>query len=166
MTSIIRATLQQEIEHVREKYQRFLILIPEASLHRPSKDINWTNAEILYKISVSPLMIHSVLRRNFGPWTQRVLPLPGTGSLFSRWEEKSVRSHARRVSLFDLAQEYHNNCNEALKILNQLQEQDFQKTVTIAETDLLLSGRVEVEELFHYVKIYYDQYRHLVDLDS
>lgn len=162
----IQATLQHEIVLTSEKFQPFLILIPEASLHRPSKDINWTKAEILYKISVSPLLIHSVFRRNFGPWTQRVLPLPGTGSLFPRWEEKSVRSHARRISLFGLAQEYHNNCNAALKIPTQLEEQDFQKTVVTSEKDSLLSGRVKVEELFHYIKKYSDQYRHIVDLDS
>jgi len=162
----IQATLQHEIELTSEKFQPFLVIIPEQVLHCSSKDIHWTNAEILYKISISPLMIHSVLRRNFGPWTQCVSPIPGTGSLFPKWEEKSVRFHASRMSLMNFAQEYQNNCNQVLKILDELHEEDFEKTVTALETDPALTGRIKVEELFHYVKNYYDQYRHLVDLDS
>jgi hypothetical protein len=166
MTAYIHDTLQHEIESAREKFQHFLVIIPEHALHCSSKDIQWTNAEILYKISISPLVIYSVLRRNFGPWTQRVLPIPGTGSLFPKWEEKSVCSHASRMSLMNFAQEYQNNCNQVLKILDELHEEDFTKTVTGVETDPTSTGRIRVEELFHYVKDYYDQYRPMVDLDS
>jgi hypothetical protein len=166
MTPNIRDTLQREIEAVREKFQHFLVIIPEQALHCSSKDIQWTNAEILFKISISPLIIYSVLRRNFGPWTQRVLPIRGTGSLVPKWEEKYVRSHASRMGLMNFAQEYQDNCNQVLKILDELHEEDFERTVTGLETDPTLTGRIKVEELFHYVKNYYDHYRHLVDLDS
>ena len=82
MTPTIGNTLPHEIEIVQEKFQRFLVTIPQEGLPCPSKNITWTNEKIPYKISVFSLVFHSVLRRNFGPWTQRVLP--GTGPPLSK----------------------------------------------------------------------------------
>jgi hypothetical protein len=76
----VQATLQHEIELTSEKFQPFLVIIPEQVLHCSSKDIHWTNAEILYKISISPLMIHSVLiDKSFGVRTIGPLILALTG---------------------------------------------------------------------------------------
>jgi hypothetical protein len=165
MDADTRIALQAEIEHTREKFQRFLITIPEEALQCPSKDSAWTNAEILYKISISPLVIPSILKRNFGTWSHLVIPRIVTGSLLVKSKERFIRSHAGRATLRTFADEYQLSCNEALKILDGFLEKDFKKTLSIMEPAPLLSGQVTVEQLFHYVKNYFDTYRPLVDVE-
>ena len=62
MNTTTRIELRAEIELIREKFHRFLVTIPDSVLKLPSKDLAWTNGEILYLMSVSPRVIKSVLK--------------------------------------------------------------------------------------------------------
>lgn len=166
MITETQLSLRTEIEMTREKFHRWLVVIPESKLPLPSNDPEWTNGEILYRISVSPLFIRSILKSNFGSWTHRVLPRLVTGTLVEWGNEKSVRAAAQNLTLLSLAKEYEYNCKLVLDILDHFSGDDFSRTVRIPEPDSLLASQVTIEQLFHYVKKYFDLHRKELNLEK
>jgi hypothetical protein len=158
--------LQSEIEITREKFHRLLVTIPENSLQLPSKLPAQTNGEVLYRIGISPLYIRSLLRRNLGGWTHSVLPKLVTGTLVDWDNEKSMRSATRDLTRLSLAKEYEYNCKLLLDMLDALSESDFMRTVVLAKPDPLLNREATVEQLFHYVKDYFNFHRRDLELEK
>lgn len=158
--------LQSEIEITREQFHRLLVTIPENALQLPSKTSTRTNGEVLYRISISPLYIRSLLRSNLGSWAHSVLPKLVTGALVDWDNEKSVRSAIRDLTRLSLAKEYEYNCKLLLDMLDNFSESDLMRTVLIAKPGPLLSRQVTVEQLFHYVKDYFNFYRKELELEK
>jgi len=159
MSTAVRTALRSEIELTREKFHRFLVTVPDCALKLPSKVPVWTNGEILYRMSLSPLVIKSMLKRNFGHWSRLLLPKLVTGPLRQRGDDLYIRSRSHRSTLWCLANLYENNCNLVLEMLDELSDDDFEKNLVIPDGDPLLSRQVTVEQLFHYVKNHFDSYR-------
>lgn len=159
MTAEIHMALQEEIERTLDKFHRLLVTIPFTALSLTSSDSAKTNAEVLYGISVSPMTIRNILRRNRGKWTSSLLLRIVTGSLTQYDSEAFIRAHARNVTLAQLATEYQHNCDVILQLLNDIHEDDFQNCVMVDEGIALLSHEATIEQLFHYVALYYDVHR-------
>jgi hypothetical protein len=164
MTKDIRIVLRTEIESTLEKFQRLLVAIPEPALSLPSKDPGSTNGELLLRMSVSPLAIKACLKQNLGSWSYLSLPRLVTGPLTQRRGEFFIRSHARDLTLWFLAKEYQENCTTILEMLDEISEDEFEKILVIPDGDPLLQGQVTVEQLFHYVRNYFDAHRKQINL--
>jgi hypothetical protein len=159
MTAETRMALHEEIERTLDKFHRLLVTIPFSALSLPSRDSAWTNADVLYGISVSPLTVQNILRRNRGQWTSSLVARIVTGSLIRYDNEAFIRSHARNVTLAQLATAYQHNCDLILQLLDEIQEDSFQNCVRVDEGIALLSHQANIEQLFHYVEKYYDMHR-------
>jgi hypothetical protein len=159
-----RIALQDEIKMTREKFHRLLATIPHVALQLPSRDPAWTNGEVLYRISISPLVIKSVLKRNFGSWSRFLLPKLVTGPLTQKSNELFIKTVARNLTPSTYAQEYEDNTALVLEMLQELSVDDLATTLTVTVDDPLLSGQVTVEQLFHYVRNYFGFHGKQIDL--
>lgn len=156
--------LQNEIIRTREKFERWLVTIPENQLQKPSKDPDRTNAELLYSISVSPLAVKSALKRSAGagsPFLSRYLT---SRSVILKTQDAYIRSHARDVTRWELAKEYEESCNRILALLDETSDADLEKHLVIPSDEPMLSGQFTVEELFHFVKNYFETCRKQLDV--
>lgn len=164
MNTAARIALQHEIIRTREKFERWLVTLPEDILQRPSKDPNWTNAEILYKISVSPLAVKSILKRN--PGTQGLFASQNltSQSVILKTHESYIRSHARDATRWELAKEFEDNCNRVLTMLGETPDTDLEKVLLIPADEPMLTGQLTIEQLFHFVKDYFDTCRKQIDV--
>lgn len=164
MSKDTRIVLRAEIESTLENFQRLLIAVPETALSLPSKDPGSTNGELLLRMSVSPLAIKACLKRNLGNWNYLSLPRLVTGPLTQHRRELFIRSQARDLTLWFLAKEYQENCKTVLKLLDEIPEDQFEKVLVIPDGDHLLQGQVSVEQLFHYVRNYFDAHQEEINL--
>jgi hypothetical protein len=119
MTPNRKVSLQNEIEHTREKINVFSRY--SRSSFAPSQqryNLDERGNSIRDQLLSSCDSIHA--KKRFWIMAHHVLSLPGAGSLFPNWGKKSVRSHAHRITLLTFATEYQNNCNQVLKVLDEL----------------------------------------------
>lgn len=159
MTEDTRLALRTEIEFTREKFHRMLVTVPEESLQLVSKNPTWTNGEVLYRISISPLFVRSILKRNSGRWSNRLLPKLVTGPLIEWGNEKLIQASFHNLTRLSLAKDFEYHCALALEVLDQVSDDDFEKIVVVSEPDALLPPQVTIEQLFHYIKNHFNLYR-------
>jgi hypothetical protein len=167
MNTTTRIELRAEIELIREKFHRFLVTVPDSVLRLPSKDLGWTNGEILYLMSVSPRVIKPVLKRYMHEnppqsYISRII----TGPLLQKTSELFIRSRGQNSTRWSIAMEYDHTCAVVLELLDAIPDEDFDKTLTIPELDSLLPRQVTIAELFRYVKCHFYTYRKQVNLGS
>jgi hypothetical protein len=148
--------LQGEIELTKERFHRLPIFIPEDALRLPSKGVAWTNGEVLYRMALAPLLIRSILKRNFGKKARASLAKLVTGTLIDWGNERRIHSAVRNLTLLSLAKDYEYNCALLLEIVEQLSDDDLVKTVTVIESNALLPRQSTVTELLHYVKNHFN----------
>ncbi|RPI84097.1 MAG: hypothetical protein EHM41_14250 [Chloroflexi bacterium] len=55
-----------------------------------------------------------------------------------------------------MAKTYDRAHEKALKVLESLDEEDFQKQVEYPNWDPALSGQVDIERLFHYIRYHFE----------
>lgn len=166
MSTDLHGDLQTEIELTRERYQRLLVKIPADIMPLPSKEPGWSNAEVLYRISISPLFIRSVIKRNSASWSHLLLNRSVTGTLIDWGNEMSIRAAVRHVTLLSLAKEYEYNCRLVLDMLESVKRDEFSKQVSLPEPNSLLYSQTTIEQLFHYVKNYFLRYRKSVEFGN
>ena len=167
MTTDLHHTLRFEISITREKFHRFLITIPDAVLNLPSKNPGWKNGELLYLMSLSPLIIKSILIKNmYASAFSCSLSNRLTNPRIQGRNEVYIRSRARNATCFAIAMEYNETCSRVLEMLAKIPDDGFAKYLTVYERDELLPPIVSAEQLFHYVKKHFDTYRHQIDLGS
>lgn len=167
MTTDLHYTLRFEISITQDKFHRFLITIPEAALKLPSKHADWNNGELLYLMSISPLIVKSILRKNISASAfPRSLSNGVTDPLIQGVNETFIRSRAQNATRFSIALEYDETCARVLDMLAEIPDDGFAKNLTVFERDALLPDIVTVEQLFHYVKRHFDAYRQQIDLGS
>lgn len=156
--------LRSEIELTRERFQRLLVTISEDELRLPSKGVAWTNGEVLYRMTLAPLLIRSILKRNFGKKGRASLAKLVTGPLIDWGNERRIHSAVRNITLLSLAKDYEYNCALLLEIVEQLSDDDLVKAVTVVESDALLPRQSTVTELLHYVKNHFNLCRRQLDI--
>ena len=153
MSNAVRIALRSEIELTREKFHRFLVMIPDEALRVPSKDPAWTNGELLYLMSTSPRIIKSCLKKYTSENTRfDYVSKAITGPLIQKTNEILIRSRGHKITRWLIAEEYDITSTLILDLLDAVSDSDLQKTLTIPEMDPLLSGQVTIESIFHYAK--------------
>lgn len=167
MPSYFHVELKAEIELARERFHRFLATIPEEALELPSQDSYWTNGELLYRMSVAPLLINSTLQKNRMEYSKR-LPIHQvvTGPLIQRTNEMFIRSRAANSTRWSIAREYADSCAKVLEMLEEIPGDGFEGKVIIFEDDPLLPKPVTIEQLFHYVMDHFETNRRLIRTDQ
>jgi hypothetical protein len=160
MPSYFHAELKAEFEQTRESFHRFLATIPEEYLKLPSKDPNWTNGELLYRMSIAPLFIKSTLQKNRVDHSKRFsVHQIVTAPLIQRTNEMFIRLRAASSTRWSLAREYADSCARVLEMLEEIPEDGFERKVIIFEDEPLLPKPATVEQLFHYVRDHFDAHR-------
>ena len=92
------------------------------------------------------------------PWLARMFAAFVPVSLFDRVNDLYTRFGARNLNRSFLQEQYDRAHQRALKVLDTLQESDFQTSVLYPGYDPQLSGIVTVERLFRYLKAHFDSH--------
>jgi hypothetical protein len=93
-----------------------------------------------------------------------VLPKLVSGTLIDWGNEKFMQAAVHNLTLLSLAKEYEYNCKLVLDMLGDFSENDFGKMVRVPEPNPILGHQVTIEQLFHYVKNYFNLYRKEIDV--
>ncbi len=152
-----RENLRIEIEETKEAFHQLLESIPDEAFGLPSGNPAWTIGEVLYHMSIAPRMLGTdvkmILNQN---WFYRLIPAIIPKSLFD-WMNKILTKYgARNLTREFLAAEYDKAHLATIKALNEVKELDFKKKLNYPDWDPLLSGKVTLERLFHYIKLHFD----------
>jgi hypothetical protein len=86
-------------------------------------------------------------------------------NLFSIFPVMNMGSWRRaRISTpLSFSIEFDQTCWFALKMLEEMWDQDFEKPLVISGGELLLSGKTTVKEVFDYLRCYFDAYSKQLD---
>jgi hypothetical protein len=164
MPSYLHTELKAEIELTREKFHRLLATIPEEALTLPSKDPDWTNGELLYRMSIAALIILSTLKKNRTDKSKTsAIHQIVTGPLIQRTNELFIRARAANSTRWSIAKEYAETCARVLEMLEEIPTDGFERKVVIFEDDLLLPKPATIEQLFHYVRNHFEVYRQQIN---
>lgn len=158
MTSYFHTELKAEIELTRERFHRLLVTIPEEALKLPSRDPDWTNGEVLYRMSVASLLIRTTLKKNRSVPSKPAIHQVVTGPLIQRTNELFIRSRAANSTRWSIAREYDETYKKVLEMLEEIPADGFEQKMMIFEDEPLLPKPATVEQLFHYVKDHFDVY--------
>jgi hypothetical protein len=153
----VKDEVRAELLQTREAFHKLLTDIPEEAFSKASDNPAWTIGEVLFHMSLAPRFVVTDLRIIISrPWLAKVfaavVPIP----LFHRLNAFFTRYWSRNLSRTFLAQEYDRAHARAMKSLEALQEDDFEKAVQYPGYDPMLSGTVTVERLFRYLKLHFE----------
>ncbi len=154
-----REALQKEIEETRIRFHQLLDEIPDSAFDKPSGNAAWNVGEVLYHMSIAPRFLVEDVRMISGQrWAYRLIPILFPKRLFDWLNARLTRYGARHLSRQFLADEYEKAHRRTLETLSKLNEGDMQKSLEYPDWDPLLSGKVTMERLFHYVKAHFDSH--------
>jgi hypothetical protein len=153
----VREQLRAEIERTRERFHELLDRVPGAAFDQASRNPAWTIGQVLYHMSLAPRFViadvHLIVRR---PWLFRWIPRLVPRALFDWLNARWTRYGARRLSHAFLAHEYDGAHAVALRALESVRDEEFQRSVPYPGWDPLLAGEVTLERLFHYVRDHFE----------
>ena len=151
-----REQLREEVVETREDFHRLLARVSDDALARPSGNPAWTVGQVLYHMSLAHRLLIADVRLFTGQgWPVRVLAALVPKALFDALMARLTRWGARRVSREFLAREYDRAHERALRALEAVAPEDFARALPYPDWDPLLSGRVTLERLFHYVRLHF-----------
>lgn len=149
--------LRQEIEATREAFHKMLASIPDEAFSLPSDNPAWTIGEVIFHMTLAPHFLTADLRLIIGQaWISCVLGLLVPKSLFDWLNKTFTRRWARKLSRQGLGDAYDKAHVNALEALDSVQQDDFQRSLQYPDYDPLLTGEVNVERLFRYIKIHFE----------
>ena len=160
----VRDELREEIEGTRTAYHQLLEKVPDEALKRPSDNAAWTIGEVLFHMSLAPrLMVADVGmitgQRRYYQLVPKLIPR----ALFDWVNKVYTRSKGRNLSRQQLADEYDRAITNILQTLATVQDEDFEKSAIYPGWDPLLSGKVTLLQLFHYVQAHFDVHEQQID---
>ena len=154
-----RDELRLELIETRNNFHALLAEIPDAAFSQPSDNPAWTIGEVLFHMSLAPRFMTTDLRMILTrPWLARLFAAVVPAQLFNRLNDIYTRFGARNLNRIFLQDQYDKAHQRALKALDMLQDNDFQKKVLYPGYDPQLSGDVTVERLFRYLKLHFDSH--------
>ena len=157
MTKDARIAQRANIELTRQKFHWLIRTIPETALAQPSKDPAWTNGEMLMQICMAPRAMMSNLSHAMdGSWIYPPVLNLIPKALRSKLNKTYIRSTARTATHLSFIIEFDKTCLFALKLLEEMWEQDLETPMVISNGDALLSGKVTVKDVFEYLPSYYE----------
>lgn len=153
----LKQELAQEMENTRRNFHHLLDSVPEASYHHPSDNPAWTIGEVLFHMSLAPRFLTADLRLILGQsWIARLIGALVPKSLFDRLNEYFTRRWAsRNMTREKLGRVYDEAHNQALRALENLNEEDFGRSLKYPDYDEMLAGIVSVEKLYGYITIHF-----------
>ena len=158
-TMSVQDELFAEITATREAFHSLLGKVPVETYSLLSDNPDWTVSEVLYHMSVAPRMLGTdvkmIMRQS---WLLRLIPSIVPKQLFDWLNKQLTRYGARNSTPESLAEAYDQAHQATLKALTELSEEDFARQVDYPDWDPLLSGEVNIERLFHYVKVHFDSH--------
>ncbi|UCE00915.1 MAG: DinB family protein [Chloroflexota bacterium] len=149
-----RDKLRAEIEKTRLAYHELLGEVAETDLTKPSLNPAWNIAEVLYHMTLAPKNLPSDVRliRRL-KWVPKIPAGP-----FNRLNVYFTRRGARNATKESLAIEYDQAHQRTRKVLESVQDHEWQYSVHYPDWDPLLSGKVNLERLFRYIKRHFDSH--------
>jgi len=155
----LRDQLRQEINETHQAFHQLLNEISDESFSLPSDNPAWTVGEVLYHMSLAPRFLTSDLRMILSQrWLYTLIPVIAPKPLFDWFNKVLTRYGASKLSRQFLANEYDKAHISALRALESLTDQDFQRSINYPDWDPLLSGEVTVERLFRYIKVHFESH--------
>jgi hypothetical protein len=160
----LREQIHNEIVETRLRFHQLLDRIPDKALYMPSDNPAWTIGEVLYHMSIAPRFVILDVRMISGQrWVYRLISRIVPKSLFDWLNSRLTRFGARNFSRQFLASEYDKAHEIAIKALDGIADEDFEKSMSYPDWKPMLSGEVTLEKLFHYVKNHFDE--HAADIE-
>ena len=157
MTKDARIARRANIELTRQNFHWLIRSMSEAALAQPSKDPAWTNGELLMQMCMAPRVMMSNLSHAVdGSWIYPPVLKLFPKALRSKLNKTYIRSTARTATHLSFIIEFDKTCLFALKLLEEMWEQDLETPLIISNGDGLLSGKVTVKDVFDYLPSYYD----------
>jgi hypothetical protein len=133
--------------------------IPEKAYALASENPAWTIGEVLYHMIVAPRFLIKDVKMILGQnWLYRLVPIIIPRKFFDWLNKHLTRYGARTVSRGSLSVEYAKAHEAALKALTSVDDQDFEKSLYYPDWDPLLTGKVNLAKLFHYIKLHFDSH--------
>ena len=155
----LKEELRLELIETRDNFYALLAEIPDAAFSKPSDNPAWTIGEVLFHMSLAPRFMTTDLRIILTrPRLARMFAAFVSVPLFDRVNDLYTRFGARNLNRSFLQEQYDRAHQRALKVLDTLQESDFQTSVLYPGYDPQLSGIVTVERLFRYIKAHFDSH--------
>ena len=168
----LKDELARELEVTRRDFHHLLDSVPEALYPRPSDNPAWTIGEVLFHMSLAPRFLTADLRLIIGQaWISKLIGALIPKSLFDVLNEYFTRRWASRVMTREkLRRAYDTAHDNAMRALEKLKEDDFERLLEYPNFDELLSGVVSVEKLYRYITIHFnahaEQIRRVIETDS
>jgi len=148
----LKQHLRIELESTRQEFHLLLEEIPAEMLDQPSLNPAWTIREVLYHMSLAPRNLPSDVRLiRYLKWVPKLPP-----GLFNRLNAYLTRQGARELDKSALAEKYDQAHARTLQALESVAEDEWQIGVDYPDWDLLLSGYVDLERLFHYISLHFN----------
>ncbi len=142
----LRDEIQSELEATRAKYRLLIGSLSDADWGRRSGNPAWKVGELLFHIALRLQLLSGDVRlvRSIG-WAPKI-PL----FLFNWITIPVIRFGARNHTLQSVAQKYDDAHAVALRLLDTIDDEEWDKGVRFPDWDPLLSGHVTIERLFRH----------------
>lgn len=153
----LKDELQTELVQTRDAFHALLAEVPDEAFSRPSDNPAWTIGEVLFHMSLAPRFMTTDLRIIISrPWMVKIFAAFVPKSLFDSLNAFLTRFWSRNLDRKFLADQYDRAHERAFKSLENLKEEDFQKSLDYPGYDPILSGEVTVEKLYRYMKLHFE----------
>lgn len=153
----LKEELRAELIQTRDDYHVLLAEVPDEAFSQPSDNPAWTIGEVLFHMSLAPRFMSTDLRIIISrPWMAKVFAVLIPISLFNRLNAFLTRFWSRNLDRSFLAEQYDRAHERAIRSLEGLTEDDFQKSLHYPGYDPILSGEVTVERLYRYMKLHFE----------
>ena len=146
--------IRQELESTRQAFHDLAGSLSQEAWERDSVNPAWTVGALTFHITVGlqALPLDVWLIRHLG-W----LPLPPAG-LFHRLNQWITRRGGRRHTPETVTEVYDRAHEQVLALLETIRPEEWDQALHYPDWDPLLSGRVSVEDLFHYPARHFAQH--------
>lgn len=153
----LKDELWAEMIQTREAYHALLAEVPDEAFSKPSDNPTWTIGEVLFHMSLAPRFMTTDLRIIISwPWMAKVFATLVPISLFNSLNAFFTRYWSRNLDRKFLAEQYDRAHERAIRSLESLKDDDFQKSLNYPGYDPILSGVVTVERLYRYIKLHFE----------
>ncbi|HAV76286.1 MAG TPA: hypothetical protein DCX53_02930 [Anaerolineae bacterium] len=154
----LKEELAREMEITRQNFHHFLDSVPETLYHHSSDNPAWTIGEVLFHISLAPRFLTADLRMIIGQaWISKLIGVFMPKSIFDKLNEHFTKRWAsRNMTREKLGHAYDKAHKNAMRALDSLKEEDFEKSLEYPDYDELLTGVVSVERLYRYITIHFN----------
>ena len=154
----LKEELTLEMENTHRDFHHLLDSVPETLYDHQSDNPAWTIGEVLFHITLAPRFLTADLRMILGQaWISKLIGVVMPKSIFDKLNEYFTKRWAsRNMTREKLGRAYDKAHENAMRALESLREDDFQKSLEYPNYDELLGTNVSVEGLFRYIRVHFE----------